>query len=60
LRDAVKNQIYTAHFRGRPYIGTVDKIIKFLEGKGYEAQREEDYSAMHEAWQAADHWKRMR
>jgi hypothetical protein len=38
---------------------TVPNIIKILEGKGYTAQRDGDFAMMHEAWQAADHWKRV-
>lgn len=50
--------IYTANVGEFTIRGTLEKIIKFAEAKGYEADREKDYRMMHFYWQIADHWKR--
>jgi len=52
-----RDKIYGANVGDFFVRGTVDKIISFVEGKGYECRTNKDERMMHYYFQIADHWK---
>lgn len=39
---------------------SINDVIGFAMGKGYEARRDKDERMAHYYWQIADHWKRVK
>ena len=51
---------YVSNFNNETVSNTYpEKIEKYWERAGYEAERQKDYRAMHAFFQQADHWKRV-
>lgn len=54
-----RNQKYTSKCDGEALRKTAEELTKFYEAKGYQAERNKDYSEAHNYFQHAEHYKRI-